>query len=153
MGNAELSKWLCKNMGIHKRSWLLGPQRMGLGYRIKEGMNDQIQQAICTPERVVGSVCDEFQVSHDDLIGKKRPNYITYARFAVCHILSRDGYDSFRIASVLNRGRSNVSHSLRVASDLLETDRHFRMKLKRVTTALKRRKSNKPNKREPEYYI
>lgn len=82
-----------------------------------------------TPERVVEVVCENLDITQKDLVGKKRHRPIAYSRHIISHILVKKmGMQLSKVGKNYLGGRDHttVINSLKVFSDLYETDETFR---------------------------
>lgn len=108
----------------------LVPQGTVVGAPVVRGvLSDLLRQAQNAPVRgdvdtILRAVCDEFGVTKDDLLSKKREATISQARQITMYLLREDaGLTVARIGRELERDHSTVLHGCkRIETSILSTD-------------------------------
>lgn len=98
------------------------------------GLRRRLDVEIAAAERLEGIVCDDvthevcrlYEITFDDLIGRRRSAWIVAARRTTCVALSLLGWSSVRIGRQLGRDHTTILHALATATDD-ERDRAARL--------------------------
>lgn len=79
------------------------------------------------PKIIFEAVDIVFDVSHEDILSPHRKLQIAHARHAYCYLLKTNSkYSLQEIGDILGgRNHTTVLHSVRVASNYIETDKNY----------------------------
>jgi len=86
------------------------------------------QRTPCTPDRAVGIVAEHFQLSPDDLLGRKRTKEVAHARQVAMYLLREEnGLSLPAIGTQLGgRDHSTIRYGVEKIAEDLNTDEALR---------------------------
>lgn len=89
-------------------------------------------------DEVLHVVAGYYGLSRDDVLGKRRPNDVAWARQVICWIIRRLHPDISLegIGRVIDRDQSTVAWSIRRVMDRIETEPKIACQVQRILTAL-----------------
>lgn len=64
-------------------------------------------------DEIINTICDRYDISYEELIGKRRSAHLITAREQICYAMHRAGYNYSQIGRVINRHASTVIHTLK----------------------------------------
>lgn len=78
---------------------------------------------VITPERIIETVCDYFDLPMESLKGKCRIKELVYARYVIFYFLRKYTSITFKSAGLMfNRDHTTVIHGLQHLSNIMETE-------------------------------
>jgi chromosomal replication initiation ATPase DnaA len=80
-------------------------------------------------KQIVNKCADLFRLTPEDLVGRKRRKYVTYARFALYTALRRRGWSYLAIGAFLGRDHATIMYGVRAAEYLIERDEEYAEKV------------------------
>jgi len=95
---------------------------------------------LTTPQLVVYKVCQAYKINSDQLKSESKERQLSDARHMVSYIVSKTFptmIDS-AVALLVNRDRTTVINSVKVAQNLLDTNNEFSSKYKRIQRAIRK---------------
>lgn len=63
-------------------------------------------------EEIVNDVCERYDITYDELTGKRRSSHLITAREQICYAMHRAGFNYSQIGRTINRHASTVIHTL-----------------------------------------
>jgi len=94
------------------------------------------------PRMVFESVQEVFDVTYDELIGRHRKQEKAFARHATCYVFKKvTKYSLEEIGDYLGgRDHSTITHSIKAARNLIDTDKFYKDKVFKAVDIFKKRR-------------
>lgn len=112
-----------------------------MNYVAVPGIKEQyrIESApIVTPEKIIKTVCEHFELNADGLKGKCRVKELVHAMYVIFYFIRKYTVMSLKSAGLLfNRDRTTVIHGLETLSDIMDTEPNVRTEVELLEVAIK----------------
>lgn len=112
-----------------------------MNYLVVPGIKDQyrIESApIVTPEKIIKTVCDHFDLNADGLKGRCRGKELVHARYVIFYLIRKHTSMTLKAAGLLfNRDHTTVIHGIEHLGNIMDTEPNVRDEVEMLASHIK----------------